>query len=195
MAQQLNDGNDPFLRAVEEPRIGATSRGTPFKNSNAAPGTWESTFLAEIMRGSSVTDAITAAGVEITTPYKLRKRDAEFRRAWNEASEIGTELLEAEAQRRAYHGVLEPVFYKGVICGHVRKYSDGMLMRLLAARKPEVYGNTGEEGGRAPLNVSINVAVENNPPAPPPPELVVVVDENSREEDPRLPETGQIPPK
>ncbi len=45
---------------------------------------------------------------------QLRRDNEGFRKQWNEAAEIGTELLEQEAQRRAFHGTLKPVFYKGV---------------------------------------------------------------------------------
>lgn len=91
------------------------------------------------MQGMSVTDATKEAGVHITLPYKTRNTDEAFKQAWQEAAEIGTEMLEQEAARRAYHGVLEPVFYKGEECGQVRKYSDTLMIFLLKARKPEKY--------------------------------------------------------
>jgi hypothetical protein len=53
------------------------------------------------------------AKVHFTLPYKRRRTDDAFRAAMDEAMEIGTAALEEEAVRRAYHGVEEPVFYKG----------------------------------------------------------------------------------
>jgi hypothetical protein len=53
--------------------------------------------------------------------------------------ELGTAALEDEALRRAYHGVEEPVFYEGVQCGSVTRYSDKLLMFLLKARHPAKY--------------------------------------------------------
>jgi len=54
---------------------------------------------------------------------------------WNDAAEIGTELLEQEAQRRAFHGTLKPVFQKGECVGYVREYSDNMLSLYLKRRQ------------------------------------------------------------
>ena len=48
-------------------------------------------------------------------------------------------MLEAEARRRAAIGVDEPVFYKGEVVGHIRKYSDTLLMFLLKAHWPEKF--------------------------------------------------------
>ena len=53
--------------------------------------------------------------------------------------EEARELLEAEARRRAAMGVEEPVFYKGQVVGHIRKYSDNLLMFLLKAHWPEKF--------------------------------------------------------
>lgn len=52
---------------------------------------------------------------------------------------VQAELLEAEAVRRAYEGVDEPVFYQGSECGEVRKYSDTLLMFLLKGMMPNKY--------------------------------------------------------
>ena len=49
------------------------------------------------------------------------------------------ELLEAEARRRTAIGVDEPVFYQGQVVGHIRKYSDNLLMFLLKAHWPEKF--------------------------------------------------------
>jgi hypothetical protein len=35
-------------------------------------------------------------------------------------------------------------FYEGVDCGHVRKYSDTLMICLLKARRPEKYADRGE---------------------------------------------------
>jgi hypothetical protein len=100
---------------------------------------WVPAFLDALLLGKSVKDAAAAAQVSATTVYSRRRTDEDFQSAWDEAITVGTELLEGEAQRRAYHGVDKPVFHKGEVCGHVREYSDALLTRLLEARKPEVY--------------------------------------------------------
>ena len=42
--------------------------------------------------------------------------------------------------RRAREGVEEPVFQGGLCCGHVRRYSDLLLIFLLKSRRPHRYG-------------------------------------------------------
>src|SRR5262249_42692158 len=110
-------------------------RGAPPANTED----WTEPFLTALAEGANVRLAVARAKVHNTLVYRRRRYDKAFRAAWNEATEMGTQLLELEAQRRAYHGVERPVHYKGVQCGSVTEYSDGMLMFLLRARKPEVY--------------------------------------------------------
>jgi hypothetical protein len=93
------------------------------------------------------------------TVYAWLKSDEAFRKAWDEAVELGTGALEDEAVRRAYHGVKKPVFYQGKKCGYIREYSDGMLWNLLKARRPEKYKDrvanefTGKDGGQIVVKV------------------------------------------
>jgi hypothetical protein len=55
-----------------------------------------------------------------------------------------------EARRRAIDGVEEPVFHRGKVVGHVNKFSDSLLTKLLEASDPERYGKRS------------NVAIEQN---------------------------------
>jgi hypothetical protein len=71
--------------------------------------------------------------------YDAKEADTEFSKEWEEAVEESIELMEAEARRRAFEGVLEPVFYQGEECGTIRKYSDTLLMFILKAKKPKEY--------------------------------------------------------
>jgi predicted transcriptional regulator len=71
--------------------------------------------------------------------YKWRNEDEEFGRVWVEAAEEGIDRLEDEARRRAVEGVDKSVYYRGKLVGHIRKYSDGLLILLLKARRPHVY--------------------------------------------------------
>ena len=76
----------------------------------------------------------------------------------DEATELGTAALEDEAVRRAYHGVEEPVFYKGVQCGSITKYSDKLLIFLLKARDPAKYRDgSGAESERDPVTLNFNI--------------------------------------
>ena len=53
--------------------------------------------------------------------------------------EQAADVLEREAWRRASEGVKQPVFYQGEVCGHVRKYSDVLLIFLLKGARPDKY--------------------------------------------------------
>ncbi len=132
---------------------------------------WAPVFLEKIMEGSSVNDARLAAGIGQDTLYRRRKNDVDFRAAWQEAGTLGTELLEHEAERRAYHGVKKPVFYKGTECGTVQEYSDTLLIFLLKARKPGMYRDTVGENTQP---TAVNITVVNvDAPKPPPLEVTI----------------------
>jgi hypothetical protein len=103
---------------------------------------WRLLFLHALRGGVSISDAIRMSGVSHNLPYWLRAKDKKFREEWNEAVALGTKLLEQEAERRAFHGTLKPVFYKGVKCGDIREFSDTLLMFVLKKRDPR-YRNDG----------------------------------------------------
>lgn len=118
---------------------------------------WAATYLEELMNGASVTVAAKKAGIGLGSVYRVRHENPEFDVAVREAMNIKTEVLEQEAQRRAYHGVEEPVFHRGQVVGHTRKYSDLLLIFLLKARKPEVYREGKNEDARAPITLNVQV--------------------------------------
>ncbi len=96
-------------------------------------------FLERLAATGNVTGCAEAFGLARPTLYRHRKEDSEFAESWDEAIELAVEVLEDEARRRGVEGVEEPVFYKGEICGTVRKYSDTLLIVLLKAHRPEKY--------------------------------------------------------
>lgn len=100
---------------------------------------WTIKFLERLSEGATVTDAAKAAGVGRATTYRYRDSDPEFDAAWVEVHERSTEMMEAEAFRRAVKGVQKPVYHLGQRVGSVREYSDTLLIFLLKARRPETY--------------------------------------------------------
>lgn len=96
-------------------------------------------FLEAFSECANVTEACRRSDIHPSLVYIWRNRDQAFAKSWTVALERGTDALEDEAVRRAFEGRLEPVFYKGVECGAVRKFSDSLLMFLLRARRPERY--------------------------------------------------------
>ena len=80
----------------------------------------------------SVPRAAEAAGVNPYQPHRWAKKDEAFAKQMSEAKALGERiqlsLLEREADRRAVEGVEEPVYQKGELVGHIRRYSDLLLM-------------------------------------------------------------------
>ena len=101
----------------------------------------KSLFLEEFSTTANVSEACARSGMARFTVYRWRKRDPSFAQGWVEALEHGIDPLVDEALRRAVHGRVEPVFYKGEECGSVHKHSDALLMFMLRARRPKIYKN------------------------------------------------------
>jgi hypothetical protein len=142
----------PFDDSIGDPIVKKPRRGRHPVNA----GDWRPLFIGALMEGASVNKAAKVAGIHFTTAFDRRKKDPEFARAWREAANVGTALLEEEAARRAYHGVIKPVFQKGVRVGYVREYSDVLLMFILKKRDPS-YRNDG--GGVTVNNQQNNLEV------------------------------------
>lgn len=97
------------------------------------------TFLRVLGKSGSITRASELAGLNRTAMYRLRKENRHFRKLWKQALKYRGEFLEDVALHRAVHGVEEPVFYMGAICGYKRVYSDSLLSKLLEGNMPEKY--------------------------------------------------------
>ena len=82
---------------------------------------WKPRFLEVFRATGNVRLAADAAGVDRSTPYVRAARDPKFAAAFDRAREDATDVLEAEARRRALAG------------------SDGLLKFLLRAHRPERY--------------------------------------------------------
>lgn len=95
--------------------------------------------------------AIKALNLRRGDVFEARKRDPEFKAAWDEAQALGIDAQEDEAARRAFEGYLEPVYYLGNVVGHVRKYSDGLAQFLLKGAKPEKFRERYEVEGSMTL--------------------------------------------
>lgn len=115
----------------------------------------QSAFLAALSSsGGNVSRACEAIDVARITAYKWRDNDPEFAQAWEHAKQIGADVLEDEAIRRAREGVPEPVFYKGKkLRSTVTKYSDTLLIFLLKGARPDKYRDNAkiEHTGRIGL--------------------------------------------
>lgn len=139
-------------------------------DSTLAPGpdVWRQAFLAALRLSGNVTLAAQEAQIDRTTAYAARERDEHFAERWAAAIDEAAERLEAEARRRAVDGTDEPVFYKGKVVGHIRKYSDSLLSKLLDAHLPHKYRQrisaelTGKNGGPVETAAQVLIYLPSN---------------------------------
>ena len=112
-------------------------------------------FLDALRNTCNITKACDLAGLGRASVYEWREEDDSFAKEWEKALEMGADLLEDEAVRRAKEGVEEPVYQGGKLVGHVRKYSDTLLIFLLKGAKPQKYSNRMELSGNSgtPLQI------------------------------------------
>jgi hypothetical protein len=96
-------------------------------------------FLAAYAVTGIITHACEASGVPRQTMYDWQEHDDEFAAAFVQAQLASTEVMEAEAYRRAVEGTEAPVVRAGKIIGSAVHYSDNLLMFLLKGRHPEKY--------------------------------------------------------
>lgn len=121
------------------------------------PNGWQDVFIEHLAKVCNVRNACRKADVSHMTAYRERKRNAEFREAWDEALSVAVRcVMEPEAMRRAINGVRRPVWHKGEKVGYETVYSDRLLQFLLQAHGGEKYRSRIEVGGMGggPLEIS-----------------------------------------
>ncbi len=114
-------------------------------------------FLKVLAKTGCVSASAKACGYQDTSTLQAFRRDNDdFADEWADAADAGADVLIEEARRRAVDGVLDPVFFKGAIVGHVRKYSDPLLQMLLRGARPDTYRENARGGD---MNVNFGIAV------------------------------------
>lgn len=98
-------------------------------------------FVELLRAGCTKNDAATMLERRLFSFNRIAKQDADFRLAVEEAWQDGAEALIQEAERRGRDGWDEPIYQKGELVGHVRKYSDNLLMFSIKGRRPEYKEN------------------------------------------------------
>lgn len=111
----------------------------------------------------NITKACDMCNVSKTAAYDHKEIDPIFSKAWDQAVEDSIELMEAEARRRAVEGVLEPVYYQGVVVGEVLKYSDTLLMFMIKGAKPEKYRDNSSVTIGGDANNPLKVDYKHDP--------------------------------
>lgn len=113
-----------------------TRNPAPKKRKN-----WKPVFLRELAKTACVLYSAVKAGVARMTVYDARVADEAFKEAWDAAVELANDLLLVEGRRRAYEGVLRPIYQGGKLRGKVKDYSDTLLIFFIKARNPEFREN------------------------------------------------------
>lgn len=147
----------PKKRAKAAPLRQAQGRPKPVKvrkvRTPKGGENWRERFLEALADTGIVSLACHMALVGERTAYDHRARDEAFALAWDQALKRAVDLAEYEARKRAVKGVLKPVYYQGVVVGHVPEYSDGLLLAYLKAKRRGEFGDkqetaiTGADGG------------------------------------------------
>lgn len=117
-------------------------------------------FLELIRSTANISKACRAMNVSRFAVYEHKKNDEEFSKAWDEAYEEAVDSLEQEARRRAVEGTDEPVFYQGEVVGHIRRYSDTLLIFLLKGARPEKYRENIHQEISAPNGEPIRIEAD-----------------------------------
>ena len=106
-------------------------------------------FLESLRATGNIRRSCMAAGFSRSSAYLWKEEDADFAADWATAEAEGLENLademEQEMRRRAVDGVDEPVFYQGVKCGAVRRYSDSLLMFGLKGIRGDRYRDSQKD--------------------------------------------------
>ena len=121
---------------------------------DAAQQAKKAAFLLVFPDEGTVTHAAARVGIDRATHYRWLHDDAAYASAFAEAEVKATDNMEREARRRAIEGTDEPVYQGGKLIGHIRKYSDTLLIFMMKAAMPAKYRE------RVDVTLDIRNAVE-----------------------------------
>lgn len=148
---------------------------------------WVTPFLEHLRRSANMAESCRAVGASYSAMHALKARDPDFAAAVDEALEEAYDYLEAEARRRAFEGVEEPVTHQGRLTYRleryinedgqeryrevlddngqpvpltIRKYSDSLAQFLLKGYRRKKFGDKTEVTGAngAPIGPQIVIA-------------------------------------
>lgn len=107
-------------------------------------------FLAKLEVTASITRACKLSKIPRRTIYTWIELDPDFAVAIEASKEIAVEALQDEAIRRAFEGVVKPVYQGGKLVGKIREYSDTLMVLLLKGNMPDKYKErfSGELSGK-----------------------------------------------
>lgn len=114
-------------------------------------------FIEALATYGNITSAAGVVGVSPSTVKKHMADDEYFAECVSVARANHLAKLEAAAHKRAVDGIEKDIYFKGVVVGKERVYSDGLLQTLLAANDRERYGKSGGD-----VSVNVNNGMDND---------------------------------
>jgi len=121
----------PRVSKKADKPTGASTKGKPVEQ-------WDA-FFEELSKSGNTSRAAELTKISRMAIYERLERDEEFAVRYEKAKARGLEGLEDEANRRAFNGVEEPVFYMGQRVATVTTFSDALIQFLLKGGKPQKY--------------------------------------------------------
>jgi hypothetical protein len=117
------------------------------------------TFLKEYANCGVVRYAAEKVGISRDLHYKWMNNDPVYAKAFEDACEEASDVMEKEARRRAIEGIDKPIYYEGERVDTVKEYSDTLLIFLMKGARPGKYREKWEVPPIVPPAVTNNVQV------------------------------------
>jgi hypothetical protein len=95
------------------------------------------------MSGSKVMACRNARVGHSTVDYHL-KNDLDFAARAESAKEHADDLLHTRCMQRCLEGDMEPVYWRGEVVGHVRKFDTRLQIEMLRAHMPHTFKTPGQ---------------------------------------------------
>jgi hypothetical protein len=116
-------------------------------------------FLAAYRKSANLTASARAAGIGVRNHYRWIEEYPAYAEAFKRAHLVARQFLKDKAIEFSTVGWTEPVFYQGVLCGHVKRRDSGLHQMLLRGAFPEEFGKKVELSGKdgAPIDMRLEV--------------------------------------
>jgi hypothetical protein len=110
---------------------------------------WRARWLWVYAMSASKTMACRTARVGHSTADYHLKNDADFCTQAEAAKAHAIDLLHTRAFQRCLEGDLEPIYWQGIVVGHIRKFDSRLQIEMLRAHMP----NTFKAPGQGNINI------------------------------------------
>jgi len=111
---------------------------------------WRARWLAVYAMSGSKFHAARRAHVGVSTVDYHVKNDPDFAAQTEAAKAHAIDLLFTRCMQRCLEGDVEPIYWQGIVVGHVRKFDSRLQIEMLRALMPQIF----KTPGIAPVNVN-----------------------------------------